>query len=125
MKSRTGLVLLLALWAVTECQCGWGANRKLRAAAAKGDVDLVKKLLDEGADVNSADVFHQTALHLAALHGQKAVAELLIERGADVNARDDSGATPLNYARSNGQREVAALLGRHGAISGKEARAAK
>jgi ankyrin repeat protein len=70
-------------------------------------LDVVRELLDRGADVN---VRHRedgtTSLHWAALAYRAAeydilrLVRFLIEAGADVNAKDRRGRTPLVYAVS-------------------------
>ena len=124
MRRELLRVSLLCVLSCVLCGCG-GQGGKLRKAAEAGDIEWVKQLLHAGADVNSADVFGQTALHLAALHGHKNVVQLLIDKGANVNPTDESGATPLTYARSRGHKDIARLLGKHGGMSGMQARAAK
>ena len=42
----------------------------LQRYAAKGDVDGIKKTLDDGADIHGQDMFEQTALHLAATNNR-------------------------------------------------------
>ena len=121
MKQNLLVAVLLVAVSCALSGCG-GQAGKLRKAAKAGDVDRVKQLLDAGADINAADVFSQTALHLAALHGHKDVVQLLIDRGAEVNPTDNSGATPMNYARSKGHKGVAMLLGKHGGVTGKQVR---
>ena len=70
----------------------------LSAAARKGDAAAVKKLLDEGVDVNTKFRYDRTALSFAADRGHVEVVKLLLERGADVNARDTFyHATPLTW----------------------------
>jgi hypothetical protein len=73
----------------------------LSAAARKGDAAAVKKLLDEGVDVNTKFRYDRTALSFAADRGHADVVKLLIERGADVNAKDTfHNATPLSWTVS-------------------------
>jgi ankyrin repeat protein len=68
-------------------------------AARKGDVATVKKLLDEGLDVNTKLRYGSTALFSACDRGHIEVVKLLLDRGADVNVRDTFyGATPLTWA---------------------------
>jgi ankyrin repeat protein len=67
-------------------------------ASAKGDLALVKKLLTEGADINSADQKGRTALIEAAWGGHTDIVKLLVEHGADVDCADMSGFTPLMRA---------------------------
>jgi len=64
---------------------------ELHQAATKGDLKKVKKLLEQGADVNARDSDGRTPLHEAAYKDHLDVAKLLIEKGADVNARDGVG----------------------------------
>jgi ankyrin len=60
----------------------------LMAAARAGSVDIVKALLDHGADVNAREkVRGQTALMWAVSQRHPDVVRMLLERGADVRAR--------------------------------------
>jgi uncharacterized protein len=71
-------------------------------------LELVKLLLDKGADINAANQDGITALHGAAYKGANKVVQLLVDRGADLAAKDkgeDYGfgtssvkMTPLNWA---------------------------
>jgi ankyrin repeat protein len=90
-------------------------NEKLLEASKKGDVEKVKKLLKEGADVNAKDKYDMTPLHSAARNGHIEVVKLLIEKGAYVNANDKNGWTPLHFAAFSGHIEVVMLLLEHGA----------
>ncbi|MBN1578688.1 MAG: ankyrin repeat domain-containing protein [Chitinispirillaceae bacterium] len=84
-------------------------------ASAKGDLALVKKLIDEGANVNNADASGRTALLEAAWGGYNDVVKFLIERGAKVNSADTSGFTPLMRAIEDGHGAVVTALIKHGA----------
>ena len=66
-------------------------------------------------NVNVADEYGQTPLHLAAENGQKEVAQALVESGAEVNVANELGGTPLHYAAWNNHKEVAELLIESGA----------
>ena len=73
----------------------------LADAARKGDAALVKKLLDEGVDVNTKYRYGATALSYACDRGHDEVVKLLIDRGADIHVKDTFyGATPLTWAVS-------------------------
>jgi len=82
----------------------------LEMAAQTGQTDIVKFLLENGADVN-LNRGGATALHMAAIYGGKTeVITLLLENGADLNARTGNGYTPLNLAVIGKQKEIAELL---------------
>ncbi len=101
----------------------------LLEAANKGDNTTIKKLLDEGVDVNSKSTtvyrdkntnseYHPgiTACHLAVLNKHVATLKLLIERGADVNILiDGQGGGPLHIAANSLQVEVVEFLIQNGA----------
>ena len=58
----------------------------LMTAAASGNADAVKVLLDHGADLKAKENVHgQTALMFAAALNRAAVVKLLLARGADAN----------------------------------------
>ncbi|KAI9316116.1 acyl CoA binding protein-domain-containing protein [Dichotomocladium elegans] len=72
----------------------------LHHASDRGYVEIVKLLLDSGANVNAKSPDNETALHYACISEQLETAQLLIERGCDVNIRDTSGATAFEQAAS-------------------------
>ena len=100
----------------------------LMRAAYSGDVDLVRLLLDHGADPLVRNSDNETALLAAAGYGwidgysqgrsneeRLATIRLLIERGADVNFACDHGITPLMVAANFGVTEIIQYLVDEGA----------
>ena len=91
---------------------GWAPPRRaledtdLPAAAVAGDADAVRRLLELGLPIDTADSQGCTALLRAAGGGHLAVVDLLLTRGADTARSAQSGATPLS----------AAVSMRHGAV---------
>uniref|UniRef100_A0A0G4HXP8 EF-hand domain-containing protein n=1 Tax=Chromera velia CCMP2878 TaxID=1169474 RepID=A0A0G4HXP8_9ALVE len=67
-------------------------------AAYKGFDNIIKVLLEKGADINQADGEGRTALHEAAFHGKLSTVQLLCDRGANYNLCDEEGHTPLARA---------------------------
>ncbi|KAF9335913.1 hypothetical protein BG006_010338 [Podila minutissima] len=68
----------------------------IQEAAADNNIELVKKYLSEGQDVNQKDSFGYTALHQAASYDCIELAKYLIqEKHANVNIEDEEGDTPL------------------------------
>eukprot|EP01135_Chromosphaera_perkinsii_P004421 Nk52_evm24s280 gene=Nk52_evmTU24s280 len=99
-----------------------GLNKKnelgetpLQAAAIKGDVDTVRKLLKRGAEVNVKDHAGWTPLHETALYGKLELTKLLVEAGADLNAQSSTGSTALHDACMNGHIAVVEYLIKKGA----------
>jgi ankyrin repeat protein len=75
------------------------------------DPEQLKRLLDEGANVNARTIYGSTLLHYASW-GQPSLVEYLIHKGVDVNSRNMYGYTPLHYAE---QRQTIEILLKHGA----------
>ena len=84
--------------------------RLLHWAALKGDIEEVRKLLDQGTPVDATDDYESTALIQAADQGNEAVARLLAERGASLNHRNRYGETALLKAVVREHRELVVFL---------------
>jgi ankyrin repeat protein len=87
----------------------------LQAAAGKGQLSIVKLLLDNGAAVNGVRQLATTPLHYAAFNGHKAVVDFLLSKGANADAQTEQGVTPLHLAALKGYEHVAASLLKAGA----------
>jgi ankyrin repeat protein len=88
----------------------------LRAASYKGHIDVVRVLLDHGANVNTLDK-KKTPISSACRGGHPEIMRLLLEHGADVDvgADSDDDDLVLHLASKAGQAEVIQLLLRHNA----------
>jgi ankyrin repeat protein len=62
------------------------AYRGLHAAAAKGDVAEIEKLVKSGAPIDARDTRARTPLHVAAFMRKPEAARALMQLGADANA---------------------------------------
>ena len=73
---------------------------------AVGDIECVKFLLSEGADVHAKNDRGETPLHVAAVRPGNAevrtTISLLFSKGADANAKDNEGNTPLLRTSKSG-----------------------
>ena len=79
------------------------------------EADIVRLLLDHGADPNIPDDSHSTPLHRASSLGLLDVARLLLSYGANIDEKDEKGRTPFQLASEEGHHEMTKLLLEHGA----------
>merc|ERR1712029_908277 len=67
-------------------------------AARENHLNVVKELLDRGADIEAQSMGGGTALHIAAGSNHLDVVKELLDRGANQDAQDDDGETALHRA---------------------------
>ncbi|MFZ2956022.1 MAG: ankyrin repeat domain-containing protein [Candidatus Ozemobacteraceae bacterium] len=79
-------------------------------AAARGQIETVKRALANGATVNCLDEEGNTPLHQAARNGQKMIVELLLKNGADKQIKNMWDQTPLDLAVKQKATEIERLL---------------
>ncbi len=90
---------------------GWlYARTALHCAAAGGHAEVVRTLLDAGADVNDADRCKTTPLHLAAEAGAVETVDELLRRGAAVDAANACKETSLFLATQGNHAAVVRRL---------------
>ena len=77
--------------------------------------EIVKILLNAGADLNKQDIDGNTALIHAVYFNSIEVATLLLEAGVDIDKQDNYGNTALMSAASSNRRENVELLLNYGA----------
>ncbi len=70
-------------------------DHKLIAAVTNNNEEMVKSLIEKGANVNVKNEFGSTALMLASKFGYKSIVEKLLQSNADVNFQDRYGNTAL------------------------------
>ena len=87
----------------------------LMYAAGEGRFDVVKYLINHGADVSKTDERERTALHYAILCDHLKVVELLLSKGAGIDVEDKSCHTPLMLAAECGRSAILLCLINHGA----------
>jgi len=83
----------------------------LNLAAGLGNVEIIKALIDAGADKETKGYGGMTTLFQASLFGRVEAAKFLIEKGADTNVKTSSRSTLLMMAsRRNGKVEMVRYL---------------
>ena len=84
-----------------------GANALVTTRAGKttlhhacshwADLEIVRRLLAAGVDVEYGDAYHLTSLHCATLHGNiETMRELIVEHNANICAVDENEETPFD-----------------------------
>jgi len=93
------------------------AQSPIMLAAHHGNLQMASLLLENGADVNDADVDanRNTALMYASSSGDQKVVTLLIESGANINAKNKNNQTALMRASEDGHPQVVTTLLEKGA----------
>jgi ankyrin repeat protein len=109
---RWGLPLILGFALVRPdavLQAATSASAIVDAARA-GNLDAVRKLIKEHADVNATANDGSSALLWAAYHSDAAMTKELLAAGATVDAANRYGVTPLLQASRNGDAELMRVL---------------
>ncbi|HXB72965.1 MAG TPA: ankyrin repeat domain-containing protein [Candidatus Acidoferrales bacterium] len=100
-------------------QIHWGSGGLLTLAVNHGHIEMVRLLLDLGADADERTVVQEleepipswgTPLWQAAMAGRRDIAELLLDRGADPNANVYASGWPLRNAYQNRDDGMVRLL---------------
>ncbi len=82
----------------------------LHAAVAGRNLDIVKAVLDAGADPNAQQQAGFRPMHEAGTNANRALAELLLKHGADPTLTSDDGKNAIDRARDKGHADFADWL---------------
>lgn len=80
------------------------------ACTSNNNLEIVKILLDIGADINHKTLNRMTPIMIATNLGQNKIVEELINRGADVNVDANNDSTPFSIAINKGYIEIVKLI---------------
>ena len=110
MKSVKSIIALGV--AVLLCASAFQTDGPLLIDASRnGEIEAVRSLLAEGADVNETQGDGMSALHWAAEFGHAEVVDLLLSAGAAMEAKTRIGSyTPLHLASRSGHGQIASAL---------------
>lgn len=82
----------------------------LHYAAAGGRDDIVRLLLEKGAEIDARSPNRTTPLMIAAYEGHDSTVKLLLERGANIMLTNESGMSPIDYAKHFDRQDIVSLL---------------
>ncbi|HEV2985127.1 MAG TPA: ankyrin repeat domain-containing protein [Vicinamibacterales bacterium] len=115
MKRRLAVHSLFAL-TLSALLAAAPSSSPVADAAMRGDLDALRALLKQGADVSGAQGDGMSALHHAAERGDAEMTEMLVYAGANVSATTRIGQyTPLHLASQAGSAAVVQALLKAGA----------
>ncbi|MBE3042648.1 ankyrin repeat domain-containing protein [Candidatus Bathyarchaeota archaeon] len=115
LASESGDSALLTTLLAIERTLYPGHQGSLQQAVGAGDTQLVRQLLDHGADLEAEDFEGHSPLRNAVKKRNREAVSILVESGADLESRCNLGATPLYWAATHNDLELAKLLISHGA----------
>ena len=73
----------------------WNGSTALSEAASCNRTDVVRYLLNNGANVNKQIIWGETALYTASWYNQTDVMRILLQHGARKDIKNDGGFTPI------------------------------
>jgi len=82
----------------------------LHLASQRGNVEVVRKLMQGGAGVNAVSRKGNSPLHNAAWEGMTEVVQVLLRGGADTKLRNGSSCTALDLATERHHEDILKLL---------------
>ncbi len=123
-KCLLGETAAVGDFACLELLLAWGADvnapdcqyvTPLVRASQAGRADVVRLLLEHGANVNGTtqDRYEDTALMWASWSGHTEIVGILLEHGADVDAESSDGLTAMQWAEAAERLDIMELLQRH------------
>jgi hypothetical protein len=101
-KKQVGKATALVETGAVDLSACYSGKTALHFAALEGEADLVRKIINAGADINAATELRgsegTTALMWAAMYGRTEVCKVLLELGADTTLREKGGKTAIELA---------------------------
>jgi len=88
----------------------YNGRMPLVVACRRENIDMLKLLIDKGADPNMSDDIGITALNISSSHGYIESVKYLLEVGANPNISDDCGYSPLINSSLNNNDDIIEIL---------------
>ena len=90
-------------------------NTSLLNAAQAGNIDACKTAVEEGADLQTTDMWGGTVLHTSTSKGFLELTRWLLEQGLNPNQQNAKGRTPLHLAAGKNYNQITYILLKAGA----------
>lgn len=100
--NKPAVIALLDKGAAVNKQ-GW---TPLHYAAASGDNEIVKMLMDKSAQLDALSPNGTTPMMMAARNGHILTVKLLLDAGADASLKNQRGMTAIDFARAGGFKDI-------------------
>lgn len=110
LASKLGLAEIVRLFRPDAIKAACDTVRRVNPLHVANDTEVLRILLNSGANPNACDSFGQTALKLAAGKGHADAVSLLLSYHADPSISDDHSNTPLMSAAREGRTACISLL---------------
>jgi len=85
-------------------------NTLLHIASLNCQLEVIKNLVERGANINIRNAKHETALHSAAISGSAEIIRILIDKGMSVDLTNEDDSTPLHFSAEYGNLEATKAL---------------
>lgn len=100
---------------VTDINLEYNDWTPLTKASEKGHLNIVKYLLENGAEIDKENGYGWTPLMCASMNGFLDIVKYLVDKGANIEIKTDSKWTALTFASMEGRLEVVKYLIKSGA----------
>lgn len=115
LEGECVVIVCRSVFVIIALTAGSAVAGPLQDAAESGNVELIQRSLDEGADLSAMSEAGDPALVLAALNGHDKAVSILLKRGADIATRNKGGLTALHAAAYAGNIDIVKQLVTNGA----------
>ena len=85
-------------------------NNSFIKASIYGNLEMLYKCLEKGAEIDYRDETGSTALIYASALGMYKIVEFLLKNGAKRRLKDNNGYTAIDYAKENKNTAILSLL---------------
>jgi len=118
-EKHLNIVRFLVQYGANINQTSSTNSTPVRCACYNGDFEMVKYLVENGADIHLPNVWGGTCL-INSNRGTAPLVEYLIDKGAHVNKTDTSGSNALHFAIREGRLDLVKVFLRHAADYNKK-----